>query len=63
MACLRKRNRKKGFVCIVDYYDNNGQRHWFKTKTSNRKLAEQIKVKIEVDLNMDSLGIPKGKIQ
>ncbi len=61
MACLRKRKRKRDFVWIVDFYDNEGKRHWFNTSTSSRKVAEQMKAKIEVDLTLGKLDLPYGE--
>ena len=60
MAVLRKRKKKnapKGYVWIIDYYDNQGKRHWLSTNTASRKVAEQIKAKIEVDLALGKIGL------
>ncbi len=61
MACLRKRKRQGDLVWIIDYYDNEGQRHWFNTKTGSRRVAEQMKAKIEVDLNLGKLDLSHKK--
>ena len=60
MAVLRKREKKKaprGYVWIVDYYDSQGKRRWLSTNTASRKIAEQIKAKIEVDLTLGKMGL------
>lgn len=59
MSCLRKRKRKNGSVWLVDYYDNEGNRHWFNTHTSSRRVAEKMKAKIDVDLTMGTLELPR----
>ncbi len=61
MACLRKRKKKNGIVWIVDFYDGDGKRRWFNTQTSSRKVAEQMKSKIEVDLALGQLELPGKK--
>lgn len=63
MASLRKRKLSSGYVWYVDYHDNDGKRHWFNTHTASRKIADQMRSKIEVDLAMETLELPRKKKQ
>src|SRR5579862_8535810 len=60
MATLRKRKKKRGYIYVIDFH-YNGKRYIKSTKTSDLKVAKEIRSDIEAKISRGSFRVEETK--